>query len=109
MRRSSGAERARRVNSAFALIRKHRSAAQAAARLTQRFSISRRQAYRYVEEAQSLEKALAIPRPKIAFTVKLPKDLIRVLRARARASGHTLSELVTQAVETFLGRGKGRG
>jgi hypothetical protein len=50
-----------------------------------------------------------IPEPKVAFTVKLPRDLIRAVRPFATSTGQPLGEVVTQALEAFLGRGRGRG
>ncbi len=109
MQRSSHVERARRINAALALIRKHGSLATAAAKLAAQRGISRRQAYRYVREAKAGGKPIPIPEQKITFSVKLSHGLIRALRQRAASSGKTISEIVAQAVEAFLAKGRGRG
>jgi predicted transcriptional regulator len=42
------------------------------------------------------------------FTVKLPVDVVRQVRDYARASGKTISAVVTQALQDFMSRGAGR-
>jgi len=44
-----------------------------------------------------------------AFTVKLPEGLIHQLRRRAALREQSLSQLVTQALEVFLRKDRGRG
>ena len=109
MARSSSSERARRINAALALIEQHGSAARAAAALAAEYGMSRRQAYRYVHEAEVMGKEVPIPEKKIAFTVKLSQNLIQVVRQRAKSTGQSLSDIVTQALEAFLYKGRGRG
>lgn len=109
MVRSSNAERARRINSALALMEKHESLSKAAAALGVQYGISKRQAYRYMHEAVVIGKRVPIPDTKIAFTVKLSQNLILSLRQYAKATGETLSGIVTQALEAFLHKGRGRG
>lgn len=109
MKRSSNAEQARRINDALILLRKHGSLATAAAKLAAQHGISRRQAYRYVREAKAGGKPIPIPEQKITFSVKLSHGLIHALRQRAKSSGKTISEIVTQAVEAFLSTGRGCG
>lgn len=109
MARSSSSERARRINAALALIEQQGSAARAAAALAAEYGMSRRQAYRYVHEAEVMGKEVPIPEKKIAFTVKLSQNLIQAVRQRAKSTGQSLSDIVTQALEAFLYKGGGRG
>jgi len=81
----------------------------AAATLGARYGMSKRQAYRYLHEAQQQPQPVPIPQHKIAFTVKLSEGLVQRLRQRARSSGQTLSELVSQALEALLGKGREGG
>jgi predicted DNA-binding transcriptional regulator YafY len=109
MTRSSNPERAKRINAAVSLIKKEKTSARAADALAEEFGISRRQAYRYVSEAQTIGKEISIPDIKIAFTVKLSKNLIKKLRKYTKTTGQSLSEIVTQALEAFLQNGRRRG
>lgn len=109
MTRSSNPERAQRINAALALMKKEKSSAKAAAILAGKYGISRRQAYRYVHEAEVIGKEVPIPDTKIAFTVKLSKNLIKALRKYAKTTGQSLSEIVTQALQAFLQNGRRRG
>ena len=45
------------------------------------------------------------PEATVVFTVKLPVRLAAAVREHARASGRTISAVVTQALEEFLARG----
>ena len=74
-----------------------------------RYGISKRRAFRNIHEAQRIGAHIPIPEPKIAFTVKLAPNLIQKLRQYSIKSGHSLSEVVTLALETFLHKGRGRG
>ena len=109
MTRSSNPERAKRINAALVLMREEGSPGKAATALAAKYGISRRQAYRYVKEAEGIGKEIPIPDPKIAFTVKLSKNLIKALRKYGKATGQSLSEIVTQALEAFLQDGRRRG
>ena len=104
MNKASKAVQAERVNTAVALIERGSSAAETAQRLVARFGISRRQAYRYVQQAQVSGQPVMIPERKMAFTVKLSGPLIQRLRAYAHSSGRSLSEIVTRALEAFLSK-----
>ena len=48
-----------------------------------------------------------MPEPGTVFTVKLPGRLAAAVREHARVSGRTISAVVAQALEEFLGRGPG--
>ncbi len=102
MIRSSKRDRAQRINAAVELIEQHASLAEAARELASRYDISKRQAYRYVQEAKRAGQQVPVPERKIAFTVKLSQNLIRKVREYAKSTGHSLSEIMTQALEAFL-------
>jgi hypothetical protein len=109
MAKSTNTQRAHLLNAAITLLKKHGLPAQAASALADQYDISKRQAYRYVKEAQITGQPIPIPDSKIAFTVKLSRNLIQSLRQYAQARGQTISEVVTQALETFLYKGRRRG
>jgi hypothetical protein len=108
MTRSSATEHAERINAALELLKEHDSQAKAAAEVSARFGISRSQAYRYVRKASIMSEKMVVPGRKVAFTVKLSHDLIQALRDHAISTGKTLSEVVTQALESFLRGIQGR-
>ena len=84
------------------MIENEESLSSAATALARRYRISKRQAYRYVREAERIGKQVPVPDTKIAFTVKLSKNLIKALRKYTKTTGQSLSEIVTQAIEAFL-------
>jgi transposase len=104
MSKASKSEQAERINAALALIEQGSSPAETAQWLAARFGISRRQAYRYVQQARVSGQQVVIPERKMAFTVKLSDTLIQRLREYARSRGRSLSEIVTRALETFLSK-----
>ena len=81
------------------------SAPQAAKLLEVRYGISRSQAYRYIREAKTEGKERPVPGRKMAFTVKLSQRLIDEVRQKAQATGKSISDIVTQALEAFLYKG----
>jgi len=111
MARSPDAIRAERLNAALGLLDEQRTLADAAAMLVATYGMSKRQAYRYLNEARKRPHPVPVPVPprKIAFTVKLSEGLVLQLRQRARSSGQTLSELVSQALDAFLRKGREGG
>ena len=82
---------------------------EAVEQLAQNCSISPRQAYRYLEQAQQLKQPVPPSEAKLAFTVKLPHSLVRRVRAFAAAKGLSISEVVSRALLALLPRGRGRG
>ena len=102
-RRASADFVAQRINAAATLLASGLSTGLIAAELSERFQLSGRQSRRYVEAAQKLG-LVDVPRSKSVLTVKLPTDLIDGLRAFARAKDRTMSSLVTEAVESLIGR-----
>ena len=82
---------------------------EAAERLAQGWSISKRQAYRYLQQAQQLKQPVPVGDAKVSFTVKLSRRLVERLRTYAASTGLTLSEIVSRALQAVLHRGGGRG
>ncbi len=109
MARSSNSVQAERINAALKFLHQYACLSEAARALVEAFGISKRQAYRYLHEAQSQGQPVAIPERKVAFTVKLPESLIHALRRHATLSEQSLSELVSQALEAFLRRSRRSG
>ena len=70
--------------------------------LSSDFAISRRQAYRYVRQARTLDAPPPVAEPTIPVTVKLPGDVARRLRALAASSG--LGEIVGRALDALIGQ-----
>ena len=109
MVKSSNTEHAKRINAALDQIKEQGTVARAVAAMVDRYQISKRQAYRYIHEAQKIGDKVPIPDSKITFTVKLSPKLIQITRDYAKASGHTISDIVTRALETYLYKGRRRG
>ena len=97
---------AERINAAIKMLKHRPSRSEAAKALVEDHGVSRRQAYRYVQEAKEMRQAVALPEEKVVFTVKLPKSLALRVRRLAKSSGETISIIVTQALERFLRRGR---
>lgn len=93
----------RLINAAHLLLARQTDAADAARQLEDEFALSRRQAYRYLEQAAALSAPVPVVEPTVAITFKLPVNLVRVLRTYARRSGLTLGHIVTQALAAWLG------
>ena len=98
MARATKAHKAHLLNAAYRLLDQHAEVAEAARQLEDKFALSRRQAYRYLERAAELSAPVAAVEPTVAITFKLPVSLVRALRAYARRRGLTLGEIVTQAL-----------
>ena len=103
MARATKAHKARLLNAAYRLLAQRTNVADAARQLEDEFALSRRQAYRYLEQAAALRAPVPIVEPTVAITFKLPVSIVQALRAYARRSGLTLGQIVTQALAAFLG------
>jgi len=103
MTRATKAHKARLLNAAYRLIGQQIETADAARQLADEFALSLRQAYRYLEQAAALSAPAPVVEPTVAITFKLPVSMVRALRASARRSGLTLSQIVTRALAAFLG------
>jgi predicted DNA-binding transcriptional regulator YafY len=108
MSRATDTQKAERLNLARELLR-HKPLPAAACELAQSCSISQRQAYRYLKQAQQLRGPVPVGDSKLAFTVKLSRTLVERLRAYASSTGLTLSDIVSRAVLRLLNRGPRRG
>ncbi len=108
MVKSPDSEIVERINVALGLLRKYSSKDKVLPALIEQFGVSRRQAYRYVQEAQKTKRKLPIPEQKEVFTVKLPISLVSRLRQLADSTGESLSNIVTRALKSFLKR-RGHG
>ncbi|MBN1636067.1 MAG: hypothetical protein JW920_06105 [Deltaproteobacteria bacterium] len=106
--KSTQAQRAQRINTALSLLKEHGTVSKAAETMREQYGISKRQAYRYTQEATKIGEEVPIPDRKIAFTVKLSQNLILALREYAKKSRKSLSEIVTQSLEGFLQNGQGQ-
>jgi len=102
MSRSTDTQKAERLNVAHGLLARGFSIAEVAMSLSDKFAISRRQAYRYVQEAQSIGGPVPVGEQSVAVTFKLAPSLIRAVRARAATDGATISETVSRALIAFL-------
>jgi predicted DNA-binding transcriptional regulator YafY len=107
--KSSESEQARRVNATVSLLNRKASAPKVVSRLIARYGISRRQAYRYLRQAQAARKPLAIPEAKSVFTIKLSVSLIVQVRRQARREGGTISQWVEAALRRSLNAPPGHG
>ena len=109
MARSTQAQRAERVKAAQELLARGTSMAEAAVALSRDFGLSRRQAYRYLEEAQAVASPPAVAAASVTMTLKIPSNIVRELRAYAASSGLTVSEIVRRAIAAFLSAARGHG
>jgi hypothetical protein len=101
-RRADAAQHAAHVNEAAGLLEAGSAAADAARVLAGRLGCSERQARRYVSQAAA--GRVPVPEEGTVFTARLPVRLAAAVREHARASGRTVSAVVAQALEEFLGR-----
>jgi hypothetical protein len=108
MARANSVQKAVRLNQARDLLR--RSAGQPAlpARLARICSISPRQAYRYLQQAQSLNQPVPVGEVKVAFTVKLPPTLMGAVKRYAASKRQRISDVVERALRAHLPRRIGR-
>jgi predicted DNA-binding transcriptional regulator YafY len=109
MSRSTNTQKSERLNAAHRLLTRGTGMAEAATALSRVFGISLRQAYRYLEEAQTIGHPVPIAEPSVPITFKVPGDVVRQLRAYSAASSLTLSEIVTRAIKSFLAAARGHG
>ena len=108
MARATKAHKARILNAAYRLRTARTEVAEAAQQLETEFALSRRQAYRYLEQAARLRAPVPNVEPTVAITFKLPVSLVRTLRLYAQRSGLTLGQIVAQALAAVFGAMPGR-
>ena|SRR5262245_49135729 len=102
MSRATKAHKAQLINTAYRLLAQQTEVADAARQLEDEFALSRRQAYRYLQQAATLRAPVPAVEPSVAITFKLPVSIVRTLRAYARRRGLPLGHIVTQALARFL-------
>jgi hypothetical protein len=102
MIRSTRAQKAERVRTARRLLADEIGMAEAAMALSRTFGLSRRQAYRYLEQARAGMPTPLAAENSITITLKMPESLARAVRAHASEHGVTTSEVVRQSVARFL-------
>ena len=107
--RARSARRAERLNHARDVWGQVETLPDAVRHLVQTCGMSPRQAYRDLQAARRLRAPVPIPEATIAFTVKLPRGLVRALRVQASTTGRSLSAMVGRAVTAHLARSRGRG
>ena len=95
-------EKARHLNTARGLLQRPVALPEAVRRLSGKFGLSERQAYRYLEEASQLDRAVEVPEATVPITMKLPPRTVELLRKYARSSGLTIGAIVTGALNVFL-------
>lgn len=109
MPRAGEMQKAKRLNRARDLLGSVEQLSEVVEQLARECSISPRQAYRYLQQAQQLKGPVPPSETKLAFTVKLPRSLIQRVRTYAVAKGLSISEVVSRALLTLVPRGRGRG
>jgi hypothetical protein len=109
MDRASAREKSERLNYARKLLQRFDYLPDAVARMVKLSGISPRQAYRYLQQAQLLAKPVPVGDLKVAFTVKLSRELVQRLRAFANRTDLSLSEIVSRALHAALLQRRRRG
>jgi len=109
MSRSTDAQKAERLNAAHRLLARGQSVGEAALSLSRQFAMSRRQAYRYIEEAQLIGRPVPVVEAATAVTFKLPPGLVDASGRGRPAEGTTISDMVSRALRAFLGEAGSNG
>jgi len=109
MTRSTKTQKALNLNAAHGLLSRGISMAEAATLLARERGISRRQAYRYLEHARAIGRAVPVGDASVAATFKIPRNVLAQLRAYSARSGLTLSAVVTLALERCFTATRRRG
>ncbi len=105
MVRSTRSQKVERLNAAYRLLTQGITAREATLRLSQRFGLSQRQAYRYVQDARAMTRQAEPAEALIPITIKIPGTLAETLRVRSRSSGRAIGEIVAQALRRFFSDG----
>jgi hypothetical protein len=103
MTRSTKEQKAQQLNAAHGLLQRRLALPDAVRRLSRKFDLSERQAYRYLEEASQLDRPVEVTEATVPITLKLPPRTVERLRKYARSSGLTIGAIVTNALNSFLG------
>ncbi len=102
MVRSTRAQKVERLNAAYTLLAQGVATSEAVLRLSQRFGLSQRQAYRYLQDARAMSQPAEPAEALIAITIKIPGTLAAALRAHSRSSGASIGEIVARALRRFF-------
>lgn len=102
MTRSTKSQKAERINAAYTLLAQGVTANEAVVRLSQRFGVSQRQSYRYVQQAAAMDRPADPVESRIPITIKIPGALAQALRTHARSSGQAIGDIVARALRRFL-------
>jgi hypothetical protein len=73
------------------------------------YGISRRQAYRYLHQAQTASGPVPVPETKAVFTVKLSISLVGQVRQQSQREGLAISQWVERALQRALKSRQGHG
>ena len=103
-RRSTKVERIKRVNRAVKLLKRFRSGSRAIEVLRKEHGVSRPQAYRYVQEAKELGKAVRVPEAQEVVAVKLPVSMSNRVRRLKREGKGSLSGIMAESLAAYLKR-----
>jgi len=87
----------------------HRSTEAILSALIQQDGLSRRQAYRYLLQAQNRLELQPMPQPKAVFTVYLPIKLVQAVRVRCRKRQQPISQVVAQVLQQWLQQNSAHG
>ena len=109
MPRASLATQAQRVNLAVRWLRQQRATEAILSALIKQGGLSRRQAYRYLLQAQSRLELRPVPEPKSVFTVNLPIKLIQAVRVHCRKRQQPISQVVAQVLQRWLEQSPAHG
>ena len=102
MVRSTRSQKVERLNAAYRLLAQGVTASEAVLRLSQRFGLSQRQAYRYIQDARAMDQPVEPAEAVIPITIKIPGTLAEALRAHSRSSGDSIGEIVARALRRFF-------
>jgi hypothetical protein len=102
MARPTNADKDRQLNAAYHLRQRGIPLPEAVRRLSREFDLSRRQVYRYLEQATPLDRPVEVSEVTVPITLRLPPRTAGLLRACARSSGLTIGAIVARALAAFL-------
>src|ERR1700733_15188113 len=108
MARSTDAQKSERLNAAHCLLACGTGVQEALVSLSHQFGLSRRQAYRYLQEAETIGHPVPVVAPSVPITLKIPANIVGEVRTlfgdqrldsqRDRPSGdHGFSDRRTRA------------
>ena len=109
MTKSSESEKTRRVNATVNLLKEEASPLKVLNQLVAAYGISQRQAYRYVQQAQTAGQPVPIPEAKMVFTVKLSRSVVKQVRHQDRREGGSISQWVERVLRRSLNPRPGHG